>query len=303
MVLVIGEILVDIFPGARRIGGAPFNFSYHLSRFGLPVRFISRIGSDETGKEIRAFLARNGFDASGIQVDASHPTGHVMVHPDGAGGHRFEIVADTAYDYIELPASPEAAAGQRPRMIYFGTLIQRTPRMFKRVQRLLDRRDPETKCFCDINLRPGCYSAQVVVESLRQADILKINDEEIERVGGMLGGSMPGGDELVGRLMEHYDIEMVSLTLGERGSRLYTRAGRYETGVSPSGPVGDSVGAGDAYAAVVALGCLKNWRPEGILSEASAFAGQICQIQGAIPGDPSFYDAFVNRLTGEAYAG
>ncbi|MFP4650153.1 MAG: PfkB family carbohydrate kinase, partial [Desulfobacterales bacterium] len=292
---------MDVFPEYRRIGGAPFNFSYHLHHFGLPVRFISRIGQDEAGKEILKILERNEFDTRGIQMDHKRPTGKVNVHPDSKSGHRFEIVENAAYDRIELPKLPESAAGTTPLMIYFGTLIQRTPAAFAEIQQFLYNRSPQTRCMCDINLRPGCYSSETVLKSIQQADILKINDEEIETVQKMLSNSLETGD-FVFWLMKEYNIEMVSLTRGSEGSELYTGRMRHTAPVPESGPLADTVGAGDAYAAVLALGYLKNWPPEKILSEASAFSAEICRIQGAVPEDRSFYEDFIKRIAGETNA-
>lgn len=298
MILVIGEILVDIFPQYRRIGGAPFNFSYHLQQTGLPVCFISRIGQDDIGKEISDFLWQNKFDASHIQSDPRHPTGKVMVHPQQGGSHSFEIITNTAYDHIELPDSPDCVNNQSPELIYFGTLVQRTPEMAARMQKFLDNRRTWSKCFCDINLRPGCYSTETVLASIARADILKINDEELKEIREMTGRPAGSEDDFIGWLMEANGIEMVSLTMGERGSRLYTPGFCHETRVPDKGPVVDTVGAGDAYAAVVALGYLQNWSPDHILDQAAAFAARICQIQGAIPEDRELYLPLLQPTTG-----
>ncbi|MCF8110322.1 MAG: hypothetical protein K9J85_02430 [Desulfobacteraceae bacterium] len=301
LILAIGEILVDIFPEYRRIGGAPFNFSYHLYNFGLPVKFISRIGKDETGTQILDFLKKNDFDPENIQIDPKRPTGKVLVHPDSNEGHRFEIVKDVAYDYIELPESPESLAGTVPEMIYFGTLVQRTPDAFRLIQQFLKNRNLQTRCFCDINLRPGCYSTETVRSSLYQADILKINQEEIEIVRKMHNSGL-GEEKFVEWLMENYEIEIVSLTRGRQGSELYDGKSRHTIGVPDPGYIKDTVGAGDAYAAVLAFGYLKSWPAEKILSEAADFSAQICTIQGAVARDRSFYETFLNKVTGETHA-
>jgi len=301
LILVIGEILVDIFPEYRRIGGAPFNFSYHLHQFGWPVKLVSRIGEDETGREILDLLKRRNFGTDHVQVDARHPTGKVLVHPDGSGNHEFEILPDVAYDHIELPGSPEAITGSPPALIYFGTLAQRTSAAFGHVQGFLANRNPETRCLYDINLRSGCYNTEIVRNSLWQTDILKINDGEVTMVRDMLNSPLPE-DRFIDSLMREYKIEMVSLTRGNAGSELITPLSRNKTGVPEFGPVVDSVGAGDAYAAVLAWGYLNDWPPERILTEASAFSARICQIQGAIPDDQSFYDTFIDRITGEKHA-
>ncbi|MFW6011509.1 MAG: PfkB family carbohydrate kinase [Desulfosalsimonas sp.] len=301
LILAIGEILVDIFPEYRRIGGAPFNFSYHLYNFGMPVKFISRIGKDNTGAQILDFLKKNDFDPDSIQIDPKRPTGKVLVHPDSKGGHLFEIVEDVAYDHIELPETPASLSKTTPQMIYFGTLIQRTPKAFALVQQFLKNRSPQTRCFCDINLRPGCYSTETVQNCLYQTNILKINEEEIETVRKMHGSSL-GEEKFVKWLMEKYEIELVSLTRGREGSELYDGKSRHTIGVPESGYIKDTVGAGDAYAAVLAFGYLKGWPAEKIISEAAYFAAQICTIQGAVAQDRSFYETFINRVTGETHA-
>jgi fructokinase len=302
VILVIGEILVDIFPQYRRIGGAPFNFSYHLKNLGLPVCFVSRIGADDAGKEISDFLAQNNFDTSYIQKDHEHPTGRVNVEIKPGGAHSFEIVKNTAYDHIELPPAPQDIAGQNPDLIYFGTLIQRTPKMFDMLQKFLKNRDPATRCFCDVNLRPECYTEKSVLASVARSDILKINDEELKILQKMLKQNQQPEKEFVAWLMEEFDIKVVSLTMGDRGSRLYTPSGCIETKAPESSQTVDTVGAGDAYAAVVALGCLQNWPPEKILSRATQFAGRICRIKGAIPDNHSFYAPLEESITGDLNA-
>lgn len=119
MILVTGELLVDIFPDYRRIGGAPFNFAYHLKNFGMPVRFVSRLGRDAYGDEILSMLSRNRFDAADIQMDETHATGQVHVSFDRAGNPEFDIMADAAFDYIDF--TPYLSLSEPPDMVYFGT--------------------------------------------------------------------------------------------------------------------------------------------------------------------------------------
>ena len=174
MVIVVGEILFDQFPTYRRLGGAPFNFAYHLKRFGMPVRFITRVGKDTEGDEILEMLGKYRFHTDDIQIDASHATGRVTIELDAKGVPVFDIQSDVAYDYVVLPktlATP-GNSGQR-NLIYFGSLIQRSPHGFKTVQEFLSTKPPEDKCLYDMNLRPDGYSDTIIFESLKQADILK----------------------------------------------------------------------------------------------------------------------------------
>jgi fructokinase len=289
MNLVIGEILFDIFPAYRRLGGAPFNVAFHLKHFGLPVRFFSRVGADPEGEEIRKFLADNDFRLDDIQFDSQHPTGKVQVLLDEKGIPQFDIVAEVAYDHLEADTNTVAALGDGVGMIYFGTLIQRTESGRRTLQHLLNRRNPRTQCFYDVNLRPKCYSGPAVQESLRQADHVKLSAQELTVLQDMFGWKA-APSEGVRRLMETNGLKTVSLTRGEAGSELFTAAGHFTAPAIEAADVVDTVGAGDGYAAVLIAGLLQGWRPERMLQQATEFAKRICEIEGAIPTDASFYD-------------
>ncbi|MFO7497130.1 MAG: PfkB family carbohydrate kinase [Desulfobacterales bacterium] len=122
MVLVIGEVLFDVFPQYRRIGGAPFNFAYHLHHLGLPVRFVSRIGADAPGREVLAFFESCGLDAGDLQLDPTHATGQVQVSLDNDAVPTFDIRPNMAYDHIDVDRNLEKLLAAPPRLIYFGTL-------------------------------------------------------------------------------------------------------------------------------------------------------------------------------------
>ena len=137
VILSIGEILFDVFPQYRRIGGAPFNFAYHLRGLGFPVRFVSRVGKDEAGQEILSFIAGAGFTGSDIQIDADRATGTVEVELDDEGVPRFTILENVAYDSIAFDDTVKAALNAGPAMICFGSLIQRTRQGFSTIRRVL----------------------------------------------------------------------------------------------------------------------------------------------------------------------
>jgi fructokinase len=291
VILVVGEILFDIFPDYRRLGGAPFNFAYHLKHFGFDVRFISRIGIDDTGKEILHKLELARFNLDDIQVDDDHPTGTVHVQLDNSGAPHFDIVPDVAYDYIEFIPAEHAALRETAKLIYFGTLVQRTQRGRQNLQAFLGAKASGTLNFCDINLRPDCYSKAIIEQSLSKADVLKLNTGELEKLKQMF--SLPeGADALVQDLMQTYSISTLSLTKGESGSELFAHNDRFSSEPAEAITVVDSVGAGDAYAAMLAAGLLAKWQPHEILARASLFASRICEIKGAIPDSASFYQPF-----------
>jgi fructokinase len=173
VILVIGEILFDVFPNYRRLGGAPFNFAYHLKNFGFEVRFVSKIGMDDAGKEILHKLELARFNLDDLQVDEDHSTGSVNVQLDESGTPQFDIISDVAYDYIEFIPECHSNLIDAAKMIYFGSLIQRSEAGYKNLQTFLTRNSPETLNFYDINLRPDCYNNAIVEKSLQKTDILK----------------------------------------------------------------------------------------------------------------------------------
>jgi fructokinase len=291
VILVIGEILFDLFPNYKRLGGAPFNFAYHLKNFGFNVRFISRIGMDDAGKEILHKLELARFNLDDIQIDEVHPTGRVNVQLDRRGGPRFDIISDVAYDYIDFIPEYHSILINTAQMVYFGTLVQRSKAGCENLQEFISHNEPETINFYDINLRPGCYSNVIIEKSLSKTDILKLSSDELDTLKQMLSLKM-NKDKLVDHIMEKYSISSVSLTKGELGSELFTEQGCFDSKPAEAISVVDSVGAGDAYAAMLAAGLLKKWQPKQILERALLFASRVCEIKGAIPDSASFYEPF-----------
>jgi fructokinase len=294
MILVIGEILFDIFPRYKQFGGAPFNFAYHLQNFGYPVRFVSRVGDDLEGKEILSELNARHFDTRGIQIDPEHPTGRVLVKLNQKGVPTFDIIKEVAYDHISLTDGtlelPEAPLD----LIYFGTLMQRTRAGMNAVQDFLARQSSGTPCFYDINLRPGCYHFEILEKTLPYANILKINDDELIQLMGMFR-FVGTADAFMDFLFKEYPLRLLAVTKGEMGSLIRTPTENSEIGLNPDIAIADTVGAGDAFAAMTAIGYLKGWNADKINKASSHFASLICGVKGAIPQDNTIY----GRLTAD----
>jgi fructokinase len=291
VILVIGEILFDAFPNYKRLGGAPFNFAHHLKNFDFDVRFISRIGMDDAGKEILHQLELSGFDPGDIQLDNTHATGRVNVELDKDGAPQFDIISDVAYDYIEFMPKYHLELIHDARLIYFGSLVQRSKSGYENIQAFISAGASEALVFYDINLRPGCYNKAIIEKSLLKADILKLNMEELGKLGQILS-IKKNNAAFIRYLSDKYGLSTVSLTKGDQGSELFTKNGNFSTEALKAIEVVDAVGAGDAYAAMLAAGILKNWQPEAILERASLFSSRICGIKGAIPGSAFFYQPF-----------
>lgn len=294
MIIVIGEILIDRFPDYERIGGAPFNFAFHLMQMGLPVRLITRIGNDNDGRKISRLLRQSGFNLNDVQVDDGHATGTVDVSLDSKGVPQFTIRENAAYDHIEL-ASVLPVNGQAPAMIYFGTLVQRTPHGLEQVQQFLEQNASGANCFCDINLRPPHINVEAIEPSLEHADILKLNDEELIQIAAICSGPSQIKD-VVDWLMQKYGISTIALTQGAEGSKIMTPTRTFKSPPADISRVVDTVGAGDAYASVLAAGLLGQWPVERTLELATAFAAQICSLPGAVPEDKVFYASLTKEF-------
>jgi fructokinase len=287
MIIVIGEVLFDLFPEYERIGGAPFNFAYHLKNMGFPVRFFTRVGDDSLGSRIVDKLTASGFDPEDIQIDEQYPTGSVHVALDENGVPHFNIMEDVSYDHLAF-GEEQIEAMSHAAMIYFGTLVQRTAAGCEQVRQYLALTQSGAIRFCDINLRPPHVNPDAVNVSLEYANLLKLSEEELAAIQLSQGRSTddPGG---IAWLMKSFDIDTLALTRGSNGSRLYHGGDVVDMPNTPKTDIVDTVGAGDAFAAALAAGVLRGISPGDIIVQAARFASKICGIAGAVPDDAGFY--------------
>jgi fructokinase len=288
----LGEVLWDLLPGGRQLGGAPANFAYHAHALGAESLVVSRVGRDELGRDLVEHLNALGLVTSGISVDPAAPTGTVSVTLDPTGQPTYTIHTDVAWDFLE--AGPEvlrAAAGADA--VCFGTLAQRHPVARDSIRRVLQATRPEALRIFDINLRQRFWSREVIVESLALANVLKLNDEELPILMDLLGWPCEDDQGLMARLAQRFDLRAVALTRGARGSLLWT-ADRSWNWPGSDLKVADTVGAGDSYTAALALGLLSGKSPEDILRIAHRVADFVCTQPGATPPMPAdFADEFV----------
>ena len=274
LVLVIGEALVDEFHDGHVAGGAPFNVARSLAALRAPVRFASRIGEgDAAGHLVLDSAVRFGLDVGGIQRDAARATGRVSVHED-AGGHRFEIHADAAWDHLK----PVDAAGAG--IVYFGSLAQRHPVSRAALRAAVKRANGPR--LLDLNLRPGTDTPDLAAESLMLADWVKINEDELDRLLAWFEPDLPA-------LMARFALQRVLVTRGEAGYALYGEQGQLITsgeGV-PQPAFVDSVGAGDSFTAMLLAGLSLHRDLAATLRLANRYAAMICGVRGPLPADPS----------------
>ena len=278
--VIFGEVLFDCFEdGSRVLGGAPFNVAWHLQAFGRSPLFVSRVGDDPQGREIRDTMRHWGMSTAGLQKDSAHPTGEVTVRLQD-GQPSFDIQADRAYDYIDADALPPLT----PSLVYQGTLALRQSQSRAALDQILQQQPAPV--FMDVNLRPPWWAREQLTEQLDRARWVKINDAELEML-------VEGGAELQSKartLLQRHRLELVILTLGKAGAFALDNQGRVaQTRPTEKIPVVDTVGAGDAFASVCILGLLENWTLPKIMSRAQQFASLLVGRRGATINDPEAY--------------
>jgi fructokinase len=273
----IGEILWDMLPSGKALGGAPANFAYHASRLGEEGWAVSAVGDDSLGSEIRTFL--NGKKLGHIIAVTSKPTGTVEVTLDAEGNASYDIREDVAWDNIPFTPDMELLA-KRADAACFGTLVQRMASR-QTVIRFLKAMRPDALKVFDVNLRQDYYSKEVLEESLQMADILKINEEEMAIVAPLL--SLPGFEVAAGRaLVSRYGLRLVILTKGAAGSEIITADEFIPLPATPV-QVADTVGAGDSFTAAFVVAYLRGASLAQAQRMASDTAAFVCSRKGAMP--------------------
>lgn len=291
-ILLFGEVLVDIFKDRQVFGGAPFNVARHLQAFGLHPVLLTRIGDDELRRQLLAVIADAGMDDRGIQIDALHPTGQVMVHMEGCE-HRFEILPQQAYDYIHAGMARMITLAMRPQLIYFGTLAQRHAISAQALSMLI--RSSKVPRLLDINLRKPWYDRLIIERSLKRANLVKINQEELEILASLFQLTVKDPVQKAAALIKCFAVDRLLVTCGEQGAWQLDNDGNMINveGLPSLQPLIDTVGAGDGFAAVYILGLLRGWPATLILPRANVFAAALCGIRGAIPDSADFYKPFI----------
>ncbi len=285
LVVGMGEALWDVLPEGKKIGGAPANFAYHVSQFGLPSCVVSAVGDDDLGREII-----ENFTAKGLKqliADVPYPTGTVQVEIDQSGVPQYEIKENVAWDNIPYTERLESLA-ERTTAVCFGSLAQRNVVSRNTINRFLDvvSRNEENLIVFDVNLRQGFYNKEILCNSMKQCNILKINDEELVTVSRMFG--YPGIDlqDKCWILLGKYNLKMLILTCGINGSYVFT-PGNVSFQPTPKVEVADTVGAGDSFTAAFISSVLKGKSVLEAHSLAVRTSAFVCTEKGAMPTLPT----------------
>lgn len=291
-VVGIGEALWDVLPEGKKLGGAPANFAYHVSQFGLQSRVVSAIGDDKLGNEILDNFKNKGLHA--VIEKVAYPTGTVQVQLDNEGVPCYDIKENVAWDNIPFTDKLKQLA-QHTCAVCYGSLAQRNVVSRETINAFLDAM-PDGKGLYkvfDINLRQGFYTKEILCSSMRRCNILKINDEELVTVSRMFGYSGIDLQDKCWILIAKYKLEMLILTCGVNGSYVFT-PGNVSFVETPKVQVADTVGAGDSFTAAFISVILKGKPVTEAHQLAVNVSAYICTQNGAMPELP---ENLVNRIS------
>jgi len=285
-VLVFGEVLFDCFSaGEQVLGGAPFNVAWHLQALGHQPQFISRVGEDELGEEIKAAMTLWGMNKTALQIDPIHPTGQVQINLIN-GEPQYTITPDCAYDFI---AADEFSNLPETGILYHGSLGLRNKVSRNAFMQLA--RKPELSIFLDVNLRSPWWQKEQLHEWIKQARWVKLNLDELQK----LGYCSKDIKQEMSNFQTQYQLDLLIVTRGEAGAIVRSDDGAFNTLTpEPVTDIVDTVGAGDAFSAVFIHGLVSGWSVNHTLEIAQQFASQVVGLRGATSTDPAFYQDFIN---------
>jgi fructokinase len=285
----IGEVLWDLLPTGRQLGGAPANFAYHARALGADGRVISRVGDDALGREILERLNNLGVPTDGITVDRTHPTGTVAVTLAPDGQPCYTISEGVAWDHL-MPDPGILASVADADALCFGTLAQRCEPSRSTIRRLVAHAPRTSVRVFDVNLRQDFYSHELLDASSRLANVVKLNDAELPIVSKLLGFRGPPMEQMTA-LLEHYQLRLIACTRGAEGSALFDGKNWCEIPGLPTKVV-DTIGAGDSFTAAMTLGLLAGWNIEKLGRVANKVAAYVCSCAGATPPLPEHLRAY-----------
>ncbi|WP_418236287.1 carbohydrate kinase family protein [Coprobacter fastidiosus] len=284
VIVGMGEVLWDMLPEGKKIGGAPANFAYHVSQYGFDGYVVSAVGDDKLGNEILESFNNRRFNYLIQRVP--YPTGTVQIELDEAGIPCYEIKENVAWDNIPFTVDLEKLA-KKTRAVCFGSLAQRNTVSRETINRFLDVMSDAAGQYrvFDVNLRQGFYDKEILCNSMKRCNILKINDEELIAVSRMF--EYPGIDleDKCRALLSEYGLEILILTCGVNGSYVFTRENVSFVN-TPKIEVADTVGAGDSFTATFISAILKGKSIREAHELAVEVSAYVCTQNGAMPELP-----------------
>jgi len=279
----MGELLWDLLPGGKQLGGAPFNFARHCGQFGMESFPVSRVGADRLGNEVISSLRSWNITSNYVSLDSLHSTGAVEVALDDHGKPTYTIREGVAWDFLSHSANLKELALQVD-LICFGTLAQRSEVSRSAIYSFLDLMRPDALKLFDVNLRQNYFSIENLNESLRRANVLKLSDEELPALKNGFSLSGPISKQL-SDLRTRFDLKLVAYTRGAEGSVLVDDSGLHEHPGYPIEVV-DTIGAGDSFSATLCIGLMQGLPLCRLNENANKVAAYVCSQPGATPGLP-----------------
>lgn len=281
LMIGLGEVLWDLLPAGKVLGGAPANFAYMANVLGDQGIVASRVGNDEWGHDALRVMRNLGLSTEYVQLDEQHQTGTAIVSIDTAGQPNFTITESVAWDFLQWSTGWEDLAA-RANVVCFGSLAQRSPVSAATIERFLSTASRNALRICDVNLRQLFYSTDVLRTCFQHADIVKLNDQELPVVSSLLELGSGSEETLAERLLNECDLRLVCITRGACGSLLASRNKTVEhRGFRVK--VADAVGAGDAFTACLAHHYVRDHSLEEISEAANRFASWVATQTGATP--------------------
>ncbi len=286
-VVGLGELLWDVFPKGKELGGAPANFAYMTSLLGDQGIVASRVGNDALGRTAGRRLERIGLRSKYLQIDTKYPTGTVKVHVDPAGQPTFEIAESVAWDFFEWTPEWQRLASTADA-VCFGSLAQRSSQSRTTIRSFLKEVGRGTTRVFDVNLRQAFYSAETLAESMKLTDIVKLNQEELPVVVKLLGHTFQDDERAARWLRDSYNLRIVCVTRGARGSLLVSGNDASEH-PGCRVVVADTVGSGDAFTAALVYHYLRRGSLATLNEAANRMGAWVASQTGATPPRDDYY--------------
>jgi fructokinase len=281
IIVGVGELLWDVLPSGKQLGGAPANFAYITNLLGDAGIPASRVGRDSLGDEAFHRLAQLGLSADCIQRDPTHATGTVQIEVDAAGQPRFEISESVAWDFLDWTPQWQVLA-QQADVVCFGSLAQRSKHSRATIRKFVLASRPNAVRVFDVNLRQNFFAAQILAESMTLATIVKLNDEELPRIMRLLELQHHGDEDSARRMLSVHNLRLVCVTRGNGGSLLVT-PDEFSAHPGFRVKVADTVGAGDAFTAALVHGYLRGASLAQLNETANRVGAWVASQSGATP--------------------
>ena len=278
-ILGIGELVWDVFPSGKQLGGAPVNFAYFAKELGAEAYPVAALGSDELGDEAMEVVRPSGLKLDFIQRN-SLPTSRVLVTTDEEGVPQYEIVENVAWDAMECTPEILDLASQAD-VICWGSLAQRSEKSRESILAMVDAAPENCLRVFDINLRQKFYSKEVIEESLKRADILKLNEDELPVVSEIFAVEGSEADQIA-HIIKRFSLRSIIYTQGAVCSEVYDASGLVSRMDTPKVKVADTVGAGDSFTATYVTSILLGKTPAQAHELAVKVAAYVCTQNGAI---------------------